>query len=123
MAFVDRAKLYRGDTPVRAYVHEAGWGCWGGTPVLSAISFLENALSLDQTVYDFMLAAVWHSDGGPVADIFGFSDTGVWPGNPDVQIWNVHNDELSYEQGEKALICGDVAIMVGEEEEIGRAHV
>lgn len=75
--------------------------------------------------FDYLLGAVWGalwSDAkvpaeDKVLDLFGYNDTRVWPGNPDVHSYVFRNGEPSLRN---PITCGDTMIVLGLEEEYRR---
>jgi hypothetical protein len=57
----------------------------------------------------------YSSRSGTRIDLMTYGDVEPWPGNPDVLAVNINGKEI--EQGLMMKICGDVAILLGREEE------
>lgn len=111
----------------RIYVHEAGAGEAFGTtpsgyPDTSAAAF--HAINLfthrffHDTPADFLIAALYGDHGDKIAEVFGYSGTDPWPGNPDVYSWVFRNG--IYRPSERQIACADTMLVLGREEEARR---
>ena len=87
----------------------------------------------DASQFDYLLAVLWarplkkdSASFDKMIDFFGYSDipknANDWPGNPDIEGWVMKNEVYAPMEGivPGGLTCGDVSIVIGEEEKYRR---
>tara|TARA_Y100000034_G_C6547353_1_gene236355 strand:+ start:51 stop:500 length:450 start_codon:yes stop_codon:yes gene_type:complete len=127
MNFLQSTIDLSGEIPVRGYIHRVGIEVYGNTKAErrgSAVCNLRNIKNSDKFLkivkeeeLDYLLAALWADGQEKVIDLFGFGDVrNNWPSNPDVLSWSFRKGVLR----RGALTCGDMLLVLGEEERYRR---
>ncbi|MBI2232733.1 MAG: hypothetical protein HYU56_02340 [Candidatus Aenigmarchaeota archaeon] len=127
MPFLDRVSTHVRQ-PLRVYFHEAGYvDAFGRLPKKetlihyhsdSGLSHVLDIFATDRKIFkltDFLIAALWGDDGDIITEVFGYSGTDPWPGNPEVRSW-VFRDGI-YQRRQRPIACGETLIVLGREEE------
>lgn len=130
-AFIGRLSYYKtpsGLAPLRAYVHKSGSAIFKDLKPLcsdgidNVRKYLVETLCSNRKIMrdaDFFLAAVWGAGKDRMIDLFKYTDTKNWPGNPDVSAFVFENGV--YQPERKKITCGDTLIMLGAEEQFRRS--
>ncbi len=108
--------------PAKVFFHSAGfkelYGSIKYARIYSELSLMRSYKDLSG--FDYVLSVLWGNvqTQEKIMDIFGFSDTEPWPGNPDVSSYILKNGVL---RKENPMTCGDSLILLGQEESTRRS--
>lgn len=119
-AFSGRLSIqYDNLPPARVYVHEsAGDGDELGSCASRGVTSVNSNKTLLSGA-DFLLVAVWRDGCDDMVDLFKFGDSEGWPGNPGMKAYVLRNGV--YRLDEQFHTCGDMLIVIGEEEKYRRS--
>lgn len=114
------ARLNYPDKKIRAYVHRTGLQDINAQPIQNAKKYLEDCLDFAELEkFDYAIAVVCGNsdENSRVINFFGYSGISEWPGNPTVTAFLMKNKVII---PQKDFVCGDVILMLGQEEEFRR---
>jgi hypothetical protein len=107
--------------PAKVFFHSAGfkelYGSIKDARTYSALNLMRSYDTLKD--FDYVISVLWGNvkTQEKIMDIFGFSDTSPWPGNPDVSSYIMKNGII---RKENPIACGDSVILLGNEESLRR---
>jgi len=75
---------------IRGYLHSNGSAFRQPNDVVDYLTEIEDRYAFELQEFDYLFAALWGADER-MADMYGYSDIGAWPGNATRSSWVLKN--------------------------------